>query len=238
MKKYRLWISAAIGLLSLSAFSSAAEPGKMERRVTVQGHGKVSAVPDLARLGIAVSEEGTSVEAVTQQVRRKMDAVMKVLKEQGIAEKDLRTQVYRVVPKMEWKNGRSNRIGVTVSNQLEVKIRDLKKIGTVLTLVQDAGANEIAGPAFEIEHPQELERQALSLALQDAKAKAAVLAQAGGASVGEILTIDEGTSYRPGPRPLMAMKAMQLGAPSAGQETISAGEDIIDANITATFSLK
>src|SRR5437899_2054932 len=93
-----------------SVVAGAAEPARTERSVMVQGHGKISAVPDQARLLIQVSEEGARVDSVSQEVRRKMDAVLKVLKAQGLADKDIQTQFYRVAPKMEWKGNRSTRV--------------------------------------------------------------------------------------------------------------------------------
>jgi uncharacterized protein YggE len=216
---------------------AADSPAKTERMVTVQGQGRLHSVPDQARLQIMVTEEGAKVDAVTQKVRGKMDAVLKVLKNQGIAEKDIQTQFYRVTPKVEWRDGRSIRNGYTVSNQVEVKIHDLKKVGTVLPAVQDAGANDISGPQFEFENSQELERQALALAMDDAKAKAAVLARSAGASVGDILTIQESSSFRPGPRPYM-MKSSALAAAPATQEPIAAGEETMEASVSATFALK
>ena len=223
-------------LCSLRGSAFAESPDRIPRRITVQGQGKISGVPDQARIQVMVTEDGLKVDAVTQEVRRRMDAVMKTLKAQGVADKDLQTQVYRVTPKMEWKNGRSSRVGYTVSNQVEVKIHDLKKTGALLAAVQDAGANDINGPQFEFENPQELERKALAEALKDAKAKAALLAESAGATLGEVLTIDEGASYRPGPRPMMAMRAM--AAAPAAEEPIASGEETVQASVSVTFSLK
>jgi uncharacterized protein YggE len=223
--------SGFVGSLSATESHTASE-----RRITVQGQGKISAVPDQARIQVMVTEDGPKVDSVTAQVRQKMDAVLKVIKGQGIADKDIQTQYYRVSPKMEWRNGRSNRVGYTVSNQVEVKIHDLKKTGTLLSAVQDAGANDISGPQFEFENPRDLERKALAQALLDAKAKAALLAETAGATLGDVQTIDEGASFRPSPRPMIPMRAMSAAAPA--EEPIAAGEETIQANITASFALK
>src|SRR5262249_50756242 len=126
----------------------AAEPAKIERRVTVQGHGKISAPPDQALIRVEVSEEGTRVDAVTQKVREKIDAVLKTGRVQGIPDKDVQTQAYQVSPKIEWRNGRSDRVGFIASNRVEIKIRDLKKTGPLLAAVLDAGANGVNGPDF------------------------------------------------------------------------------------------
>lgn len=224
-------------LAGMSIQSVAAESAPRERHISVQGHGKVSAVPDQARLQVMVTEEGKTVDVVTQEVRKKMEAVLQAIKAQGLADKDIQTQWYRVSPKMEWRNNRSVRTGYTASNQVQVTIHDLKKTGLVLDAVQDAGANDVNGPEFGFENPQALDHKALAEALQEAKAKAALLAQTAGASLGEILTIDEGTAYRPGPRPMMAMKAALAAAP-APEEPIAAGEETVEATVSVSFALK
>lgn len=231
---------AGICIMILGCWSLAAraETGKTERQISVMGRGKVSAVPDQARIWVRVSEEGMKVDTLTQQVRQKMEAVLKVIKGQGIADKDIQTQSYQVTPKMEWRNGRSTRNGYTASNQVEVKIHDLKKVGTILAAVTDAGANDINGPQFEFENPQELERKALSQALADAKAKATLLAQTAGVSLGEVITIQEGAISRPGPRPMMMRAAAMQVADAAASEPIASGEEAIEANLTAQFGLK
>jgi uncharacterized protein YggE len=227
---------AAILICGCLNWAHAAEPARPDRRVTVQGHGKLKAVPDLARLQIAVTEEGRQVETVTQMVRNKMDAVMKALRSQGIADKDIQTQSYRITPKTAWNGGKTQRDGFSVANQVDVTVRDLKKTGAVLAAVQNAGANEINGPQFEVAAPQELERRALGIALEDARAKAKVLADAAGAGLGEALSIEESAGYRPGPHPVM-MRAMASAAP-ATEEPISAGEETVEATVTASFRLK
>jgi uncharacterized protein YggE len=219
------------------AIAGAAEPEI--RRVSVQGLGKVTAPPDIARFRIEVTEEGPRVEAVTQEVRKKMERVLKALKAQGIADKDIQTQAYRVAPKVEWQNGRSKRTGFTGSNQVEATVRELSKAGAVLAAALDAGANQVDGPQFEFANPQELERKALGLALQDAKAKAALLAEGAGATLGETLEIHEGDAAPPvHPMPMMKRMAMSAMAEASGPEPIAAGEEVTQASVRAVFALK
>jgi hypothetical protein len=225
--------------LGICGPSFAAEPGKIERHVAVQGQGKIEAVPDQVRLWLEVSEQGSRVDQVTQEVRRKIDAVLKAVKAQGVAEKDLQTQAYQVSPQMEWKNGKSTRVGYSASNRVEVTIRDLKKTGATLSAALDAGANNVNGPQFSFENPQALERKALDLAMEDARAKAALLAQAAGASLGEVLTIDEGNLTPPVPRPFYARALMAGAAAQAAQpEPIEQGQETVQATVHVTFALK
>src|SRR6185437_13193763 len=150
----------------------ASEPGKDVRTVTVQGNGGIDAVPDIAHLSAEVSEDGPQLEAVAASVRAKIGRVLEALRAQGIPDKDIQTQVFNIQPK--WENdrrGNVTRVGFIVSNGIAVKAEDLKKVGKILTAVADAGATRVRGPDFSFSRRQELERQALKLAMEDAKAK-------------------------------------------------------------------
>ncbi len=221
--------------LSRSAYTG--ELSKAERLVTVNGHGKISAVPDQAQLRIEVMEEGPKVDAVNQKVRQAMENILKTLKAQGVPEKDIQTQAYHVAPKMEWRNGRSSRVGFTVSNQVLATVKDLKKVGAVLAAVLDAGANNVSGPDFGFQDSKELERKALALAVEDAKAKAALLAQTAGASLGAVMTLQEISVQRPGPRPVFAARMRAMEKASA-DVPVAVGEEAIEAMVSAAFSLK
>ena len=94
------------------------------------------------------------------------------------------------------------------------------------------------GPDFDFDNPDALERKALVKAMEDAKAKALLLAQASGASLGEVVTISQnGFSGPPGPRPLLA-RGMMAMASAVAEEPIAAGEQRFTSTVTVTFALK
>jgi uncharacterized protein len=218
--------------------AGADEAKKDSRTVTVQGQGKIQAIPDIATLSVGVSQDGSSAEAVSAKVRDAIGQVLAAIKAQGIPDKDVQTQFYEVQPKWEWTGGRQQRAGFTVSNQVAIKVHDLKKVGRLLAVVTDAGATSVNGPNFGFDNPQELERQALVKAMEDAKDKAAALAQAAGASLGEVTTIDQGGPVAwPGPRPLFASHRA-MAAQAVPSEPIETGEQNFTSNISVTFTLR
>ena len=218
--------------------SDGSDNAKTRRQITVQGHGKVFAVPDQARLWVEVNAEGPKQETVTAQVRQKIEAVLKAIRAQGISDKDIQTESYQLSPQFRWDGGRQQRIGYQVSNRVAVVLHDLKKVGSLISATEDAGANSVNGPQYEFENPQNLERKSLQLAMEDAKAKAAVLAQAAGASLGELLETEESGVEFPTPRPMMMMaKAAARAAAVSPPEPISEGEETVSATISASFAI-
>jgi uncharacterized protein len=235
MKRFVFVVAISV---AFAGTSYAADSGKIERMITVQGKGKVTAIPDVARLRIEVVHEGPKIDSINQEVRQSMEKILRALSHQGVADKDVQTQSYQVTPKIEWRNGRSLRNGYIISNQVMATVRDMKKVGAVLTAVLDAGANNVQGPDFTIDDPSELERRALSLALQDARAKAALLAKAAETTLGDVLTVQENGVMMPPPR-LMRMKTMAMEARAeAAAEPVAPGEETVEATVTASFALK
>jgi uncharacterized protein YggE len=236
-RRIRTMLCAGL-LAAWSSVAHAEESVKDKRTVTVQGEGKMQAVPDIATLSVEVVQEGASLDEVSAQVRQQMTHVLDALKAQGIAEKDIQTRVYQVQPRYDnEKRGNTRRSGYVVSNGLLVKVRDLKKVGKVLSATVNAGATNVNGPDFDFDNPQQLEHKTLALAMDDAKAKAAVLAEGAGAKLGDVVTINQmGGVVWPVRRQAFAMRAMAMAA--TAEEPIATGEQSFTSNITVTFALR
>jgi uncharacterized protein YggE len=215
------------------------ERGKNERTITVQGEGKVTAIPDIATISVEISRDGADLDPVLSLVRQEMGHELDVLKGQAIAEKDVQTELFQVHPKYEQdRKGNPQRVGFTVANRASVKIRDLKKAGKVLAAVLKAGATTVDGPNFELDNPQIAEREALASATQDAQAKARAVAEAAGVQLGDILTINpQNVSWPAPPRPLM-MRAMAMPAAAQTEEPLSAGEQSLTGYVTVTYAIR
>ena len=189
------------------------QAAKNRRILTVQGEGKVQAVPDIATLSVEVSQEAEELDPVMTRVRREMGKVLETVKAQGIEDKDVQTEIFNVRPKWEYdKRVNPRRVGYVVTNRVSVKVRDLKKVGKVLTAVTASGATSVNGPDFGVDNPQIYERKALALAFEDARSKATALADAAGVRLGQIVSMTPGAINGPvSPRPFM-MRAMAMPA--------------------------
>ena len=239
MRKTSVLLSGILCAILLSPLTAEeSDRLKNERTITVQGQGKVSAVPDIATLSVEVQKDGAELDPVLTQVRQLMNKVLASVKAQGIEEKDVKTDLFQVHPKYEQdKRGNPHPTGYVVANSISVKVRDLKKTGKVLSAVLDAGATRVQGPDFEIDNPQMVERLALAAATKDAEAKAQAITQAAGVQLGDILEIHpEGETGPVRPRPLM-MRAMAMPAAVEAEEPMEAGEQTLSATVTITFAI-
>jgi hypothetical protein len=114
----------------------------------------------------------------------KMNAIIEALKEEGIEEKDLKTTVFRIYPRYEWygddeyyyKEGQRVLVGYEITQTLEVKIRDMERIGEIIKIATDQGANQAGNISFTLDNEDAAKDEARSKAIEKAESKAQALA--------------------------------------------------------------
>ena len=126
-------------------------------------------------------------------------------------------------------------VGYQASNTVNVKVRDLSKLGKVLDAFVEQGANQINGPSFEVDKPDEAYDEARVAAIRKAQARAQTYADALGLKVRRIISIGEGGASFPRPMPML--RAMAADAGFAKETAISPGESTLSVNIEVVFEL-
>lgn len=157
--------------------------------LTVLGAGAVLAKPDFARLTLSVETKNKDAAIAAKANATRLDAVLRTLRKSGVAERDIQTSGLEV--------GRDYQDGTrTVSNSVEVILRDLKKVGRIVDACLAAGANSVNSLTFEAKDPTPLYDEALRRAVADASRKARVLSAAVKAPI-ELSSITEGNIESP-----------------------------------------
>ncbi|HWQ11385.1 MAG TPA: SIMPL domain-containing protein [Roseiflexaceae bacterium] len=202
------------------------------RQVTVQGHAEVRGRPDTATVQIGVETEAPTAAEALAQNSQQAQAIQQKLVDLGVAEKDIQTSTFNIFP-VYGEDGRQIR-GYHVSNAVSVTIRDLDQAGGLLDQVVQAGANSITGISFSVSDPKALLDQARQQAMQDARSRADLLARAGGASLGQVLVINESAALPP-PIPMGKIQAeVAQGMPVP----IQPGEQTLSVDLQVTYSLQ
>jgi uncharacterized protein YggE len=154
----------------------------------------------LPRRASAVETLAPTATEATKENNDKMTGIINTLKDLGIADKDIQTTNYSISPEFSSQTGEANQVaGYRVSDTVQVTVRNLDNIGTVLDQVIQAGANNIFGISFGIDNPATLQAEARAEDFADAQARAEDLAKLGGVQLGEILSISESTGGGPVP---------------------------------------
>ena len=187
----------------------------------VSGEGKVAAIPDVAQFTFSVTNEGGQNLADTQTRNTETtNKVIEFLKTSGVEAKDIRTIGYNVYPRYSstycgpiplspvyynesgYGGGSTDSImpevcppstivGYTVEQTVQVKVRALENVGSVLSGVIENGANSTSQLSFTVDDRTEYENEARALAIAEAKSKAEAVAEAGGFRIGKLLSVDE-----------------------------------------------
>jgi hypothetical protein len=205
----------------------------------VSGEGKVNVAPDVARVAVGVVSTGKDLNKVTGDAAAVVRKVLAELSKVGIAQKDVRTVRHDVQVERPWssKSGRPGAIsGYTVTDQVQVTVRDLGKLGTVLEQVTSAGGNTIEQLSMEKEELGADRARALALACAAARSKAEAIAKAAGVTLGEVLEVEESTAQR-GPVPMLAANRVAM-AESSGGIAVAAGELEVMSAVTASFAIR
>lgn len=246
MKKARWLILFLVVALALSAVGCA-QPGAegvtyiveaQQTGVWVTGQGEVMGVPDLATLSSGIEARAATVSEAQAQANEAMDKVMKALKDNGVAEKDIQTQYYSIYPITKWDEEKNEEeiVGYRVTNTVLAKIRELDKAGSIIDAVAQAGGDytRIQGISFTIEDPTPYYEEARTEALDDAKSKAEQIADLAGVELGKPTYISEGTIYVP----QTTRDVYEAGAPVPAPVTpISPGEMKITLNVQVAYAI-
>jgi uncharacterized protein len=204
--------------------------------LSVSAEAKASRVPDVATLSTGVVTQGVDANSALRANAEEMNRVMAAVKAAGIAERDIQTSGISIYPQYHYVENKPPKItGYQASNTVNLKVRDISKLGKVLDALVASGANQVNGPNFEIDKPEAVYDEARLEALKKAQARAELYANALGLRVRRIVSIDEGTGYQP---PIVRMQSMMKAASMEAMDTpVSPGESSLSASLNVVFEL-
>jgi hypothetical protein len=231
------WILSLLLLLLAPAAAGAQQIDPPEPPVVITtGEGLVQAVPDRAWITIsAESRAGNPREAQRRNVDA-MTPVLDKLRAAGIPADAIRTIGYDL--QQEWdfvKNQRVSR-GYVARNTVDVRVDAIDRVGELLEMAVGSGATSVGGIRFDLKDRAKLEREALRLAVVEARADAEAAASAAGLTIARVLKIDA-QRHQSGPIPMPRVAMMREQA-NSDAPPISAGEMEIRVQVTITSVLK
>jgi uncharacterized protein len=235
-KKNGRFSAVILGLtLALSALPAGAQspmPMATPRTLVMSGQGEAKAAPDTAGISAGVTTQGKTAADALAANTRAMNGVFAALKRMGIPDRAIQTSNFSVQPQYPPYNPNGQQearriIGYEVSNQVNVRLEDISKLGAALDALVTGGANTMGGINFFIRDDQALLAEARKDAVADALTKAKTYAATAGVTLGRILSISENGGEAPRPLFLAQAKASADSVPvAAGESTVSAGVSI------------
>lgn len=230
MRTLRLLVFLVAALVAAAAGLARAQ----ERQIVVTGSGFAEAAPDMAVITLGVTEQAAQARAAMQASSESAGRILARLEEMGVAARDIQTGNLSLRP--VWRNrggqdGPPEITGYVASNRLNVRVRDLERLGAVLDAVLGDGANDFGGLRFSVAEPSAMENAARAGAVADAMEKASQLAAAAGIALGPVQSISEQLD---GPRPQLRMAEMAMADAAV---PVAPGEVSVSVSVTMVFAI-
>jgi len=227
--------------------------------ISFSGYGEVTAVPDIANISFIISKDAKTAKKAQEGVAEIEKNALDFLRGKDIADKDMKTTNASVYPKYEYQQaicpqisvesgadrvapsyycpgGKQVLIGYTASETITVKVRKVDDAGVVMQGLGDVGVSNLRGPNFAIDKEDELKAEARKLAIDEAKAKADILAKDLGVRLVKIVNFYESGNDYPMMYAESAMMKSIDEAPAPAE--LPKGENTISSNVTVTYEIR
>lgn len=232
-------ISQAARLSAASAAQAQTPaPGMPSEPVVVtSGEGLIKRAPDRAFVQVTVESRARSPREAQKINADAMTAVLQKLRGAGLAGDAIQTRGYDLQPEYDYNNGRQTLKGYLARNTLEVRVDDLPRVGEVLDLAVSSGATSVGNVRFDLKDRDGAEREALRLAVEDARKRADAAAAGAGVRVDRVLRIEEQRLRTP-PIPLPMMMQRAGSVAEQAEPPIAPGDLEIRVSVTMTAAIK
>src|SRR5205823_513265 len=180
-------VAVTMLLFSVAAYAQQSHQ-ESEARIVVTGEGSVSVMPNYAEVRSGVTTRAKTVKEGVDANSKMMVAIIATLKGAGIAEKEIQTARFSIQPVYapQAATSTSKLSGYSVSNQVNVTIREIGKVGDVLDRLVAAGATDVGNVSFLLSDASKALDQAREAAIADPRRKAEVYAKASGVQLGRV----------------------------------------------------
>ena len=212
-------IAAMLALIVCAFGMSALAEGT---KLSVSGTGVVSVLADQVSVTLGVTETNAEVKAAQEAVNAKINAIYDALIAAGVEKKDIgtdRISIYAEYSDSSILRSGGELTGYTASNTITIQSKDLDQVGTYIDLAFEAGANTLNSIDFSSSDTEEAKREALKLAVENARDKANTIAEALNMQVSRVVQVTENGTYSYGSYASGA-KFMNSRADSAETATI------------------
>lgn len=229
-----LALAAPVALAQTALAQTAAEK---PRQITVSGEAEIKVAPDRAVLVLGMVSESRELPKAQAENAQKIGQALAMLEAQGVDKRHIQTDYVRIEPRFEKSFG-VGPASYIVRRDIVVTVIDLKKLETVIGEAVKLGINSASQFSLQTSDLRKHRDAARLQAAQAAKEKATLLAQALGASLGPVLTIQENAVPLPVSARGLAVQNVSVEAGGDAPPAFSAGEISVRAHVTVTFALQ
>ena len=189
MKKFTSVLAAALLVFSVAGtnLAAAAEPNT----IAVSGMAEQEVAPDMAYIDVGINVRADDAETARTQEAQIASQIRRALLGLAITDNDLQNTSYYLYQEYKVdRNGVRTADKYVLDSSIKVTVKDLDKLSQVIDNVVEAGATNISNITYALSTQNIIQRQLLATAVENARDKAAVVANAGSRTLGNMLSAD------------------------------------------------
>lgn len=238
MKKFTSVLAAALLVFSVAGtnLAAAAEPNT----IAVSGMAEQEVAPDMAYIDVGINVRADDAETARTQEAQIASQIRRALLGLAITDNDLQNTSYYLYQEYKVdRNGVRTADKYVLDSSIKVTVKDLDKLSRVIDNVVEAGATNISNITYALSTQNIIQRQLLATAVENARDKAAVVANAGSRTLGNMLSadinsFDGGTIVAYGANKLRSTTNL---AEDGVSTKLSPGKIKLNARVQVVFSL-
>ncbi len=189
MKKFTSVLAAALLVFSVAGtnLAAAADPNT----IAVSGMAEQEVAPDMAYIDVGINVRADDAETARTQEAQIASQIRRALLGLAITDNDLQNTSYYLYQEYKVdRNGVRTADKYVLDSSIKVTVKDLDKLSQVIDNVVEAGATNISNITYALSTQNIIQRQLLATAVENARDKAAVVANAGSRTLGNMLSAD------------------------------------------------
>ena len=207
-----------------------------EKSITVNGSGEIRISADTAVISLGVSARDPDVLTAQQKVNTAIAAIREALIGHGVKEENINTEYISIYALYDYTNDREQLTAYNAGSTLAVTVTEMDSVGALIDLSFASGANTLNNISFYASNTEEAKAEALKAAVENARKKAEILAEASGLKItGVRMITEDGVSSYTNSAGNARYKDMGAGTEGSADTVVQAAKLILSASVTVTF---
>jgi len=195
------------------------------------------AVPDQATVRLGIVRQAAVAQTAQEQANTAAQEILNAVQKAGVPANQIQTArlvltpVY--APRAPESRDAPRIVAYNATNTISIRLDNLSIVGAVIDAGLKAGANQLEGVVFGLRNDLPSRQQALRQAVEEARSKAQVMAEAARVGLGEVLEVSEGGVSVLDREPVFAGRVMA----AAVAPPVSPGEIEVRASVTIRYRI-
>lgn len=206
--------------------------------IVTSGEAEVKRAADRAWVSINAESRSKDPKEAQKLNTDAMNAVMAKLKGMALGADAIRTTAFELHPEFDYTDGRQRLRGYVARNAIEVRVDDVTRVGEVLSAAVTSGATTVGGLRFDLKDRAAAEREALQMAVRNARARAEAVAAGADVKIERIIRIEDHRADMPDPPRPPVMMRMGAQEAMAADVPVTPGNLSIRASVTLTAAIR